>query len=408
MDADALLVTITGLDRPGVTARVCAALAAVAARILDIEQVVIRERLILGFLVSCDGAEQAAIAAVQTRWRAWGWRWRSRGPRPTSRVGSTVRHTVTVLGQPAHAGRAGRRGVGDRHVRREHRPHRAALALPDPVVRAAGVGRGPGAAARAAGGRRRGRPHRRGRAARRPLPAREAHGVPGRRLDPGRRRGHRPAGRARPGVGERVAASPRRRWRASWSSSPRCASASRCWRACRSTAVEQVRSQLVLTRGARTLRAHAQAAGVHAGDRVGRVHRTSPTTCSASSGWTTPSPTSSRSLDGRLTGRLLGPVVDRAGKADALARFAAAEGVPLVPDGRDRRRRERPRHAGAGGAGHRLQRQAAPCGRRPTPRVTSPTSTRSSSCWGSPARRSRPPTPTTPTSRWWRRPRSPS
>ena len=33
--------------------------------------------------------------------------------------------------------------------------------------------------------------------------------------------------------------------------------------------------------------------------------------------------------DGALTGRLLGPVVDRAGKAEALARFAASAGVPL-------------------------------------------------------------------------------
>jgi phosphoserine phosphatase len=34
-------------------------------------------------------------------------------------------------------------------------------------------------------------------------------------------------------------------------------------------------------------------------------------------------------LDGRLTGRLVGPIIDRAGKADALRRFAAAAGVPL-------------------------------------------------------------------------------
>jgi phosphoserine phosphatase len=32
-------------------------------------------------------------------------------------------------------------------------------------------------------------------------------------------------------------------------------------------------------------------------------------------------------VDGRLTGRILGPVVDRAGKAEALRRFAAAAGV---------------------------------------------------------------------------------
>ena len=33
-------------------------------------------------------------------------------------------------------------------------------------------------------------------------------------------------------------------------------------------------------------------------------------------------------VDGRLTGRIVGPVVDRAGKADALRRFASAVGVP--------------------------------------------------------------------------------
>ena len=34
-------------------------------------------------------------------------------------------------------------------------------------------------------------------------------------------------------------------------------------------------------------------------------------------------------VDGRLTGELLGPVVDRAGKADALERFAREAGVPV-------------------------------------------------------------------------------
>jgi phosphoserine phosphatase len=35
-------------------------------------------------------------------------------------------------------------------------------------------------------------------------------------------------------------------------------------------------------------------------------------------------------IDGRLTGRLVGPIIDRAGKATALERFAAAAGVPLA------------------------------------------------------------------------------
>jgi phosphoserine phosphatase len=34
--------------------------------------------------------------------------------------------------------------------------------------------------------------------------------------------------------------------------------------------------------------------------------------------------------DGRLTGRIVGPVVDRAGKAEALRRFAERAGVPLA------------------------------------------------------------------------------
>ena len=35
-------------------------------------------------------------------------------------------------------------------------------------------------------------------------------------------------------------------------------------------------------------------------------------------------------VDGRLTGRLVGPIIDRPGKAAALERFAAAAGVPLA------------------------------------------------------------------------------
>ncbi len=43
--------------------------------------------------------------------------------------------------------------------------------------------------------------------------------------------------------------------------------------------------------------------------------------------------------DGKLTGRVVGPVVDRAGKERALRRFAAAGWRPAQPDGRGRRRR---------------------------------------------------------------------
>jgi phosphoserine phosphatase len=50
-----VLITLTGRDRPGVTARLFAALADGPLAVLDIEQVVIRGRLVLGALLRCDG-----------------------------------------------------------------------------------------------------------------------------------------------------------------------------------------------------------------------------------------------------------------------------------------------------------------------------------------------------------------
>jgi phosphoserine phosphatase len=49
-----LLITVTGRDRPGVTSRLTGALAAYPLTVLDIEQVVIRGHLVLGLLLGCD------------------------------------------------------------------------------------------------------------------------------------------------------------------------------------------------------------------------------------------------------------------------------------------------------------------------------------------------------------------
>ena len=70
MDAQTtLLVTLTGRDRPGVTSRLFTALAGQQLTVLDIEQVVIRGRLVLGALLGCGGdpdltAIHRAIRAV--------------------------------------------------------------------------------------------------------------------------------------------------------------------------------------------------------------------------------------------------------------------------------------------------------------------------------------------------------
>ena len=50
-----VLITLTGADRPGVTSRLFGVLAGYPLAVLDIEQVVIRGKLVLGVLLECDG-----------------------------------------------------------------------------------------------------------------------------------------------------------------------------------------------------------------------------------------------------------------------------------------------------------------------------------------------------------------
>ena len=64
-----LLITLTGRDRPGVTSRLFAILARHPLTVMDIEQVVIRGRLVLGVLLGCDSAPDltgihAAVSAL--------------------------------------------------------------------------------------------------------------------------------------------------------------------------------------------------------------------------------------------------------------------------------------------------------------------------------------------------------
>lgn len=59
MTDDTLLVLVTGTDRPGVTTHLLDALVPHQFPVLDIEQVVIRGRLVLGLLLSTAGASEA-------------------------------------------------------------------------------------------------------------------------------------------------------------------------------------------------------------------------------------------------------------------------------------------------------------------------------------------------------------
>jgi phosphoserine phosphatase len=99
-DATALLITVTGRDRAGLTSGLLTALAEKDARILDMEQVVIRDRLVLGILVSLGGDEDETRKAVEARAAALGVhaefeRMASRRPHAEQQ-----KHYVTILGQP--------------------------------------------------------------------------------------------------------------------------------------------------------------------------------------------------------------------------------------------------------------------------------------------------------------------
>lgn len=103
-DASALLITVTGRDRPGLTAAVCAALDARGARIVDMEQVVIRDRLLLGILVSPTDDDTALRDAVAAAADGDGLRveFSSMGTRRPGR--RAERHSVVLLGQPLRPG----------------------------------------------------------------------------------------------------------------------------------------------------------------------------------------------------------------------------------------------------------------------------------------------------------------
>jgi phosphoserine phosphatase len=94
------------------------------------------------------------------------------------------------------------------------------------------------------------------------------------------------------------------------------------------TVLDEVRQQLVLTPGARTLIRTLQRSGFRCGIVSGGFTQiTDP--LAAALGLDFAAANTLEVSDGRLTGGLVGEVVDRAGKARALARFAAEHGIPL-------------------------------------------------------------------------------
>lgn len=326
-DATALLITVTGRDRPGLTSAFCEVLARLDARIIDMEQVTIRDRLTLGILSSLGGEEETAREALARRaadvgvavefktMAAW---------RPSA---VTARHYVTLLGQPLRAGAiaavTGRIAACGGNIDRITRLSRYPIMSFELLV----SGGDPGT-----------------------LRAELAAEAAAQRVDVA----VQPAGLYRrakrlicmdvdstlvtgeviellakhAGCGHQVAAITARAMAGELDFEQALRQRVALLEGLPASAIDEVSDQLVLTPGARTavrtLKRLGYVLAIVSGgftqvtdklkDRLGLDYAHANTLEIA---------------DGRLTGRLIGPVVDRAAKAASLERFAAAAGVPL-------------------------------------------------------------------------------
>jgi phosphoserine phosphatase len=325
-DATALLVTVTGWDRPGITSSFCEVIARLGARILDMEQVTIRDRLTLGILVSLGGEDEIARDLLTRRGADLGVTVEFK-TMAAWRPSSDLRHYVTLLGQPLRAeaiaaitGRIAACGANiDRIVRLSRYPimsfellvsggdpvklraelaAEAAAAHVDVAVQPAGLYR---------------------RAKRLICMDVDSTLVNGEVIE---------LLAEKAGCAAEVALITERAMAGELDFERSLRERVALLAGLPVAAVEYVRDHLVLTPGAATV--------VRTLKRLGYV------LAIVSGGFTHVTDELQRRLgldyayantlevvEGRLTGRLTGPVVDRAAKAAALARFAASAGVPL-------------------------------------------------------------------------------
>ena len=325
-DVRTLLVTVTGLDRPGVTSRLFEAMAGHAADVLDVERVVVRGRLILGILVTAPDDEREFRAAVHDAGADLGMDVEiTAGSGDRSR--RPGRSHVTVLGHPlrpaAMSGLAGRiaatGGNIDRIVRLASYPVTSIeleVSGAEPAVLRVELAKealahGLDVAVQPSGLIRR--------AKRLIVMDVDSTLVQGEVIE---------MLAEHAGVLDQVAKVTEAAMSGELDFAESLRARVRLLAGLDAAALDQVRSAVTLTPGARTL--------------VRTLKRLDYRFAIVSGGFTQITDDLAARLgldyaaantldvvDGRLTGELVGPVLDRAGKAAALRRFAAAAGVPL-------------------------------------------------------------------------------
>ncbi|WP_445255673.1 phosphoserine phosphatase SerB [Nocardioides aurantiacus] len=323
-----LLVTLTGRDRPGVTSLVFDTLADFSVEVLDIEQIVLRRRLVLGLLVSSPRQWQALRSALE-------------------QVAADLDMAVEVV-----------QGSGDNRPRPEGRSHVTVLGSP---LRAAAVAAIAGRVADTGANI-----DRIERMARYPITAIDLH-VSG--VDPDElrdllareaavqgvdiavqradllRRGMRlivmdvdstlvqgeviEMLAAKAGCEDEVARVTEQAMRGELDFAASLRSRVALLEGLAATALDEVYDELQLTPGARTTVRVLKRLGYRFAIVSGGFSQLTDR-LAADLGIDFAVANELEVVDGRLTGRVVGPVVDRAGKADALRRFAAEVGVPVT------------------------------------------------------------------------------
>lgn len=326
-DDRTLLVTLTGRDRPGVTSLVFDTLADFSVEVLDIEQIVLRRRLVLGLLVSSPRQWQALRSALE-------------------QVAADLDMSVEVV-----------QGSGDNRPRPEGRSHVTVLGSP---LRAAAVAAIAGRVADTGANI-----DRIERMARYPITAIDLH-VSG--TDPDKlrdllareaavqgvdiavqpasllRRGMRlivmdvdstlvqgeviEMLAAKAGCEDEVARVTEEAMRGELDFAESLRSRVALLEGLDATALDEVYDELQLTPGARTTVRVLKRLGYRFAIVSGGFSQLTDR-LAADLDIDFAVANELEVVDGRLTGRVVGPVVDRAGKAEALRRFAEQVGVPL-------------------------------------------------------------------------------
>ena len=325
-----LLITLTGRDRPGVTSRLFGVLARHQLSVLDVEQVVIRGRLVLGVLLGCDATPDLneIHSAVDALAAGLGLDAEiTMGSAPAADPVRGGRLHVTLLGSPlapaaitAIAGRIAASGANiDRIGRLAQQPVTCIeldvsggdpATLRDDLARAA-VEHGIDVAVQ------RGGLHRR--ALRLIVMDVDSTLIQDEVID---------LLAERAGCAEAVAKVTSAAMSGELDFTASLRERVSLLAGLPAAVLEEVRAGLRLTAGARTLIGTLRGLGFKSGIVSGGfIQVIGP--LAAGLGIDYVAANELEISAGKLTGRLTGPVIDRAGKADALRRFAAEAGVPL-------------------------------------------------------------------------------